>query len=57
MGTPIVNIAGCVEVHKENAKNRNRLNAAHCYEKNIPVAVIINWLAPHPKPIAIIKNK
>ena len=24
VGTPIVNIAGCVEVHKENAKNRNR---------------------------------
>ena len=24
VGTPIVNIAGCVEVHKENAKERNR---------------------------------
>ena len=24
VGTPIVNIAGCVEVHKENAKTRNR---------------------------------
>ena len=24
VGTPIVNIAGCVEVHKENARNRNR---------------------------------
>ena len=24
VGTPVVNIAGCVEVHKENAKNRNR---------------------------------
>jgi hypothetical protein len=23
-GTPVVNIAGCVEVHKENAKTRNR---------------------------------
>ena len=24
VGTPIVNIAGCVEVHKENARTRNR---------------------------------
>ena len=24
VGTPVVNIAGCVEVHKENAKSRNR---------------------------------
>ena len=24
IGTPVVNIAGCVEVHKENAKTRNR---------------------------------
>ena len=24
VGTPVVNIAGCVEVHKENAKTRNR---------------------------------
>ena len=24
VGTPIVNIAGCDEVHKENARNRNR---------------------------------
>ena len=24
IGTPVVNIAGCVEVHKDNAKNRNR---------------------------------
>ena len=24
VGVPIVNIAGCVEVHKENARNRNR---------------------------------
>ena len=24
VGTPVVNIAGCVEVHKENARTRNR---------------------------------
>ena len=24
VGTPVVNIAGCVEVHKENARERNR---------------------------------
>ena len=26
-------------------------------ENKIPTPVIISWLAPHPKPIAIIKNK
>ena len=26
-------------------------------EKAIPIEVIFNWPAPHPKPVAIIKNR